>query len=249
MQAIYPVCLGLLVGASVAVFLALWFVPAPYGKFFRKGWGPAARARWAWMIMELPSPALMFLMFLTSPRPDVPRGVFLAVWLAHYLPRTFLDAFLQPGRDKPFPLLLAAMAILFNLLNGFVNGYGVFHLQAYPPGWLLSWPFLAGATLFAAGFAVNRTADAQLRRLRRAHPSAYQVPRGGLFELVSCPNYFGEIVEWLGWALMTASPAGLAFFGFTFANLFPRALRTHRWYQSQFPGYPPWRKAVIPFLV
>jgi len=239
----------LIFGSAAAVFLLLFFVAAPYGKFLRKGWGPALRAKWAWMIMEFPSPTLMILLFITSPQKDIPQIIFITLWLCHYVPRTFIDPFRQSGRGKPFPLLLVTMALLFNGLNGFANGYALFHLHTYAATWLLSWPFITGAILFAAGYIINRTADEKLRILRRENPSAYQVPRGWLFEYISCPNYFGEIVEWLGWAVMTSSPAALAFFAFTFANLFPRAIRAHQWYKSQFPEYPSQRKAIIPFII
>ncbi len=249
MFTVYNWSLVLIFGSAAAVFLLLFFIPAPYGKFLRKGWGPALRAKWSWMIMESPSPALMLLFFLMAPQKIIPQLVFIALWLLHYVPRAFIDPFRQPGRDKSFPLLLVAMALLFNGLNGFANGYAVFHLHAYPVAWLLSWPFLTGASLFAAGYIINRIADEKLGSLRRADPSAYHVPRGWLFEYISCPNYFGEIVEWLGWAVMTSSPAGVAFFVFTFANLFPRAIRSHQWYKSRFPEYPVRRKAIIPFII
>ena len=51
------------------------------------------------------------------------------------------------------------------------------------------------------------------------------VPHGPLFRLVSCPNYFGEIVDWSGFALATWSPGGLLFALWTAANLVPRAGR------------------------
>ncbi|GAU34188.1 hypothetical protein TSUD_162890 [Trifolium subterraneum] len=77
----------------------------------------------------------------------------------------------------------------------------------------------------------------------------YMIPKGGLFQVVSCPNYFGEIVEWFGWALMTWSWAGLGFFVYTFANLGPRARANHQWYLEKFgEDYPKKRKAVIPYL-
>lgn len=83
----------------------------------------------------------------------------------------------------------------------------------------------------------------------KAQGGGYKIPRGGLFELVSCPNYLGEIVEWLGWAVMTWSWAGLGFFLYSCFYLVPRAIGNHKWYLDKFKEvYPKHRKAVIPFL-
>ncbi len=72
---------------------------------------------------------------------------------------------------------------------------------------------------------------------------------GGLFELVSTPNYFGEIVQWIGWAVMTWSLAGLSFALFTVANLLPRGIGHHRWYREHFEDYPDRRRAIVPFIL
>ena len=102
--------------------------------------------------------------------------------------------------------------------------------------------------LFLAGFAANRWADAQLRGLRTPGDHSYKIPQGGLYRWISSPNYFGEIVEWFGWALMTWSLAGLTFAIWTVANLAPRAIANHRWYHDTFKDYPAERKALVPFL-
>ena len=66
---------------------------------------------------------------------------------------------------------------------------------------------------------------------------------------LSNPNYLGEFIEWLGWAIMTWSWAGLVFFLWTVCNLFPRAISNHNWYQNKFEDYPKERKAVIPNII
>jgi 3-oxo-5-alpha-steroid 4-dehydrogenase 1 len=101
-------------------------------------------------------------------------------------------------------------------------------LGSYPHAWLTDPRFLAGTVLFLAGLLLNISSDRALRALRRRE-SGYRVPRGSAFEWVSCPNYLGEVIEWVGWAMATWSLAGVAFAVYTVANLAPRALTHHRW--------------------
>ena len=119
----------------------------------------------------------------------------------------------------------------------------------YTPSWLADPRFLAGVALFLAGYALNLSADRTLRGLRAPGETGYKIPQGGAYRWVSCPNYLGEILEWLGWALATWSLAGLAFAVYTIANLAPRAMANHRWYRDRFPDYPPQRRALIPFVL
>lgn len=51
---------------------------------------------------------------------------------------------------------------------------------------------------------------------------------GGLFTYVSGANYLGEIIEWIGYALATWSPPGLAFAFFSLCYLGQRASHHHR---------------------
>ncbi|XP_004698460.1 3-oxo-5-alpha-steroid 4-dehydrogenase 1 [Echinops telfairi] len=71
---------------------------------------------------------------------------------------------------------------------------------------------------------------------------------GGLFEYVTAANYFGEIVEWLGFALAGWSIQSSAFALFTFCNLFRRAEHHHRWYLKKFKDYPKSRKIIFPYI-
>lgn len=249
MNSVYNYSLVLIFILAGIVFSLLFFISAPYGKFRRKGWGPVIKSKWAWMVMEFPSPALIFLFFLISDQIRLPVIIFLLLWLGHYIHRTFIYPFRQSGRDKPYPVLLVLMAFIFNCLNGFVNGFGVFHVYKYDAGWILKWQFIAGISLFIAGFLINKISDARLRSFRKQSATEYVLPHGWLFKYISCPHYFGEIVEWGGWAVMTWSVPGLAFFVFTIANLLPRAISSHRWYKSKFPGYPAGRKAIVPFII
>jgi protein-S-isoprenylcysteine O-methyltransferase Ste14 len=236
---------------SAIVFLYLMFVPAPYGRHGRAGWGPTLGARRGWVLMEFPAVAAFALFFLLGWRTvGLATFVFFAMWMTHYVYRTFVFPFrLSPG-GRPVPLAVVAMGFFFNIVNCYLNGRWLFSLAPhYALTWLVGPRFLLGAALFFAGFAIHRRADAMLIALRANGQTGYQIPRGFLYERISCPNYFGEMLEWLGWAVATWSPGALAFFVWTVANLLPRALTHHRWYRQTFAEYPPERKAVVPYLL
>ncbi|XP_060582920.1 3-oxo-5-alpha-steroid 4-dehydrogenase 1-like isoform X2 [Ruditapes philippinarum] len=72
---------------------------------------------------------------------------------------------------------------------------------------------------------------------------------GGMFTYVSGANFFGEMLEWTGFALAAWSIPSLAFTVFTCCNLGPRALHHHRYYKEKFEDYPKTRKALIPFIL
>ncbi|VDK86427.1 unnamed protein product [Litomosoides sigmodontis] len=96
---------------------------------------------------------------------------------------------------------------------------------------------------------INITSDSILRNLRKNGKSDYKIPYGGLFEYVSGANFFGECIEWAGYALLTRTLPAFAFAFFTLCNLAPRAYQHHRWYQQKFDKYPKDRKAFIPFVI
>ena len=148
--------------------------------------------------------------------------------------------------SRPMPVVICASAFVFNVINGLLNGWFLGYGVGYPREWLLDVRFMAGAVVFLIGAAVNVTSDYRLAGLRRQQQGQYVIPRGGAFRFLSSPNLTGEIVEWIGFALMAWSLPGLAFAMWTAANLIPRALWRHRWYCRTFPDYPPSRRAVIP---
>jgi steroid 5-alpha reductase family enzyme len=95
---------------------------------------------------------------------------------------------------------------------------------------------------------INWRSDAILIQLRKPGETGYKIPQGFLFEYVSSPNLFGEIMEWSGFALLAFNWPALSFMVWTFANLVPRAKNHHDWYLQHFADYPKKRKIVFPFL-
>jgi hypothetical protein len=239
-----------LIATGVVTFGVLRWVAAPYGRFARPGWGPTLPSRWAWMVMESPSAVGFLAVYLAGDRRgDAAPLALLAIWQAHYLHRTFVFPLRLRERGKRMPWAIVGMGFFFNCVNAWLNARWISQAGRYDAAWLTDPRFLAGVALFVAGYAINQHADAALFALRRDGAGGYRIPFGGLYRWVSCPNYLGEIVEWSGWALAAWSWPGLAFAVFTFTNLAPRALSTHRWYRETFADYPPDRKALVPFLL
>ena len=98
------------------------------------------------------------------------------------------------------------------------------------------------------GVIINIKSDNILIKIKKQN-KGYQVPKGFLYHYISCPNYLGEIIEWLGFFFMTLSAPAFLFLFWTMANLIPRAISNHNWYVNKFSDYPDKRKAIIPFLI
>ena len=152
---LYDWLLGAWVVVALAVVPYLLLRPAPYGRHGRPGWGPVVNARLAWVLMEVPSPLLMTIMFLLGDRrANLAALAALALWLGHYLYRSIVFACLLPSTSKPMPVVVLASGAFFNVVNAYLNGRWLFALSpARPAAWLTSVPFLVGVILFVAGFA------------------------------------------------------------------------------------------------
>ena len=231
--------------------MALLFIVAPYGRHERVGFGPRLSATLGWVLMEAPAPLLFAVYFIVGPRPLEPvLWVFLLLWELHYFHRAFVFPFRRRGKDQTMPLAIMLLGCIFNCINSYTNGrYLTAMSEPYPNSWFYDPRFLLGVIVFLVGMAINQHSDLILFRLRKPGDTKYHIPTGGLFQFISAPNYFGEMVEWFGYALLTWSPAALVFAVWTVANLLPRGIAHHHWYQEKFSDYPSDRKAVIPFLL
>jgi len=237
-------------GVAGIIFIFLFFMTAPYGRYHRSGWGPALDSRLGWILMEVPAALGFGIWYFSGKHSATPTAIiFFCMWEAHYLYRTFVYPFRLRGSRKMIPGLVAGMAFFFNLINSYLNGRHISHFSGgYTTQWIIDPRFIIGVILFLAGFLINHHSDGILRKLRKPGGTEYRIPREGLFRWVSCPNYFGEILEWTGWAIATWSLTGLAFALWTIANLVPRARYHHQWYHQHFNDYPEKRKILIPGL-
>ena len=151
------------------------------------------------------------------------------------------------------PLGIIVMGVVFNLLNAAMQGLWIFYLAPegrYSIDWLTTPQFIIGVVAFFAGMVINMHSDHIIRHLRKPGDTGHYLPKGGMFRYVSSANYFGEILEWTGFAILTWSAAGAVFAIWTFANLVPRADAIYQRYAEMFGEE--FRRAhlkrVIPFI-
>jgi protein-S-isoprenylcysteine O-methyltransferase Ste14 len=239
-----------LIALSAIAVVVLLLTPAPYGRFVRSGWGPQISSRVGWLVMASPAVVVFAVAFLTGDKAwaAAPLTLF-ALWQLHYVYRAFVYPFRMRGAKTMTALVAFYVGLFVTAPYGYLNGRQLSQFGDYPTSWLWEPRFLVGAALFVVGFAINHRSDLRLMKLRAPGETGYRIPTGGLFRWISCPNYFGELIEWFGWAVATWSLPGLAFALWGAANMVPRAMAQHRWYHEHFPDYPPERRAVLPRLL
>ncbi|XP_066553193.1 3-oxo-5-alpha-steroid 4-dehydrogenase 2 isoform X2 [Amia ocellicauda] len=221
----------------------------PYGRYVRHfgAWKPVP-AKLAWLVQELPSFFVPLLLWATAGETSViGRTLLLALFCGHYFQRSFIYALLTKGRPSPFFIVVSA--VIFCTVNGLFQGSYMLFCAQYDEAWLTDIRLILGLTLFFLGMAINIHSDHILRNLRQTGEVVYKIPRGGLFEYVSGANFFGEIIEWFGYAIATWSLPAFSFAFFTMCSIGPRAFHHHRFYLQKFEDYPRARKALIPFII
>ncbi|MEE0921635.1 MAG: 3-oxo-5-alpha-steroid 4-dehydrogenase [Paludibacteraceae bacterium] len=239
---------------GLVVFVALYFVDAGYGKMRSDKWGPAINNKVGWCLMEMPVFVVMlYLWVISDVKFQLPYLVFFLLFQFHYFQRSFIFPFLLKGNSK-MPLVIMFFSMVWNLVNGYIQGYWLFHLAPqfapYAVSWFGDWRFILGVVIFICGWIINMHSDHVIRHLRKPGDTNHYLPKKGMYQFVTSANYLGEITEWLGFAILTWSWAGLTFFWFSCSNLVPRANSIYHKYKQEFASeFDEKRlKRIIPFI-
>ena len=242
-----------MVATAIVVFIALFFVKAGYGKFQTKSWGPTISNKLSWFLME--SPVFFTLLFMWSiasneRKYNVIYIIFLLIFETHYFQRSFIFPFLLKGKGR-MPITIMLLATVFNVLNGYMQGEWLFFVSPndYYQDWFTKPVFYLGVCIFFVGMFINCNSDHIIRHLRKPGDNKHYLPNKGLYKYVTSANYLGEIIEWIGFALLTWSPSGVVFVIWTFANLFPRAVSIYNLYIKEFGDIVKTKKIIIPFIL
>ena len=266
----YVIQLAFLI-SDVPIFLCLLFIKAYYGKFFNSNSEeenciqkvlrkifPVIPSRVSWILQECPC-VFVTIFYLIYAHSEITLKKILVIlpFLIHYIHRTFIFPFVIHS-SKNNPLEITLMAFAFCFFNAIMINRSIFYFVNYENSFWLY--YIYGLITFACGMYINIFSDYSMVKQRNANNeqesgSKYIIPKGFMYELISCPNYFGEMTEWLGVFVLSNTFSGLVFLVSTFANLFPRAIQYHQWYKNKFKDRFSTdkdlmdRKAIVPFLI
>ena len=201
--------------------------------------------------MEIVSPIMAVLVYQTFklPGPSLSTGlVLLALWLVHYSNRAVFSVLLSPGMKKS-RLDTVLESIFFNIINAGWVGYDLGHLSREQ--FALTPSTVVGLIMFGAGMTINISSDYYLQGIRRkkGDGNEYVLPDWGLYKYILSPNYAGELLEWIGYAVMLNRESGWVFVLWTICNLGPRARTNLRWYKEKFGDKVGNRKSMIPGVI
>ena len=238
---------------AVVVFISLYFVTAGYWQFRTKQWGWSINNKVAWVLMEIPVFLVMLAIWSVSPlKWHLPQLVLFGLFELHYFQRSLVFPFLLKGKSQ-MPVAIMLMGVVFNLINGLIQGGGLYWFPNpdFEQGvsYLLRPNAIIGILVFVIGMAINLHSDHVIRHLRKPGDTKHYLPQKGMYRYVTSANYLGEIMEWTGFAIAAATLAAWVFPIWTTANLVPRAHAIYNRYKEEFGKEAlAGRKRIIPFI-
>ena len=233
---------------TILTVLYLCFSPAPYGKFTPSGGVFSAfkiNSKLAWLLQECPAFFIAFYTIVSRWSMLSPMSLLgLGLFSLHYFNRSFIFPFLiKSSRDTPIETCLSAFS--FCCFNGWLQSRSTIESNLHSRD---AHSAYLGLFLFLVGMYINISADSHLRELAAQRVgNAYLTPHKGMFKYVSSANYFGEIVEWFGFALLMQTPGAAWFSLFSTLFLGQRGYQTHKYYLAKIDDYPKSRSSVFPF--
>ena len=245
-------CQGLVVSFVIAAVALLSGIQAPYGRYAKQGWGFLIDGKVAWIVQEAPNLVVVYWLYChvegdVRAKSSLANRILLrgCSFTTTFIERVYFRSITRWQKDCVCTFF---MAFTFCLINGYMQGRALTYFYVYEEDWLYTPNFIVGFTLFCIGWFINFYHDSVLINLRKPGETGYKIPERGLFRYISGANFFGEIVEWSGFAIACSNLPAATFAFTTAMNIGPRAIQHHQWYLQKFDDYPADRKALIPFI-
>lgn len=181
---------------------------------------------------------------------DPTRAKLLAACAALYFLRHLITLFVLLKRKVTLSEVLGLTAFMALFEVGFLLlGAGVLREAAVP----LGWSDAVALGLILLGSWLNTGSEAQRWRWKKRPEAKGHCYTGGLFKYASHINYFGDVVLFTGWALLTMSVWAFAipaFMAGSFISFHIPALDAYlsKRYGAEFDIYAARTAKLVPFL-
>lgn len=196
--------------------------------------------------------ALMYFvpsLFYSQPVTErhIVQKIGFACVILHYVKRELETVFVHRFSNDTMPLMnIFKNSFHYWVLSGALIAYFLYH-----PLYTASLPmpvvyFFVGVFIIAE-FG-NLHAHLILKNLRPPGTKVRAIPRGQLFELVSCANYTWELLAWLAFACLSQTLTSFVFFAVSAGQIWLWSVKKHRRYLQEFDDYPRRRKILVPYL-
>ncbi|KAF7196469.1 putative enoyl reductase [Pseudocercospora fuligena] len=174
-----------------------------------------------------------------------------ALLTIHFLKRELETIFVHRFSNATMPVLnIFKNSGHYWVLGGLLIAYFIYSPNAptaAPINPVLDYPAIA---LFVIGELGNLNTHLVLRGLRSAGGTERGIPKGLGFDWVTCPNYFFEVVAWVGILIVTRHWSTLLFVVTAGATMAVWAQKKERRYRKEFgASYKKKRCGIIPFVV
>lgn len=170
----------------------------------------------------------------------------------HYVKRELETEFVHrfSNATMPFKSLFKNCSHYW-ILSGVCLAYFMYHPEYVVPDFVESNVNIC-IPLFIITFLMaelgNFKCHITLMRLRRPGTRERGVPRGGMFDYVTCANYTYELLAWLIFCFFTQTLMGWIFFVVSFIQISIWSLAKQKKLKAEFGNKVTARKSLIPFI-
>jgi len=220
-----------------------------------KDLGPQIAWRTVFMV-EYFGPILLHSLFFFFPslfyaepvkKRHLIQNVAFVLVVIHYVKREFESVYVHHFSNGTMPAFnIFKNSFHYWMLGGAFIAYFLYH-PLYTPTKSDEFVYVCAA-VFLIAEAGNLHAHIVLRNLRPPGTKVKGIPRGGMFELVTCANYTYEILAWFAFALFTQTLTGYLFLFVSTAQIAQWALKKHIAMRKEFGDKAPRRKILFPFV-
>ncbi|KAG5502912.1 hypothetical protein JKF63_04685 [Porcisia hertigi] len=182
----------------------------------------------------------------TMPAYGYTQKLYIALFIAHFVKRELESMFVHKFSHPTMPMRNIVKNCVYYWSFAAFIGYVLCHPSFTQTSALQS---NAGAALMVINELLNFAVHYQLSTMRKSDgDTTRNVPRGPLFALVSCPNYFFEIMSWVSFSVGTNMLSSWFFTLAGFVQMADWAKKKHRGYVKADPANKK-KAAILPFIM